>query len=245
MMEKRYTVEDSVAGKRKPAIRVENRERGEYMWRSCKDEAICFGPAADKLYAYEELGYSPEGLKLMIAELEYLRKERFAKPVSEIEKKKFVIFPTANTTKEKEKTMNKNFTKADLKVGYVVKHRNGALAMVMPGRKGNLIVIDMKANYTEVEHFRENLTTAYSPLDIVEVYGYSCYNYTSMLISTSDRELLWKREEAKKMTVSEIEEALGYKVEVVADGTPEKLSTGVVWTPMGEKVLRERGSYGK
>ena len=68
MMEKRYTVEENIDGKCKPAIRVENRERGEYIWRSCKDESFCFGPAAEKLYAYEELGYSPEELKKMIEE---------------------------------------------------------------------------------------------------------------------------------------------------------------------------------
>lgn len=91
---------------------------------------------------------------------------------------------------------NKKFTKADLKVGYIVKHRNGLLAMVMPGRNGNMIVIDSKERYTNFESLTSDMKVVGSErLDIMEVYGYSPYNFMSMRFDTDGRDLLWKREE--------------------------------------------------
>ena len=120
--------------------------------------------------------------------------------------------------------MNKNFTKDDLKVGYVVKLRDGSLEMViMSGVCGNdpmLISVGTSGRWTNIaQDIDDNLCRHDNKrdYDIVEVYGYSTYAYCALKVSTENRELLWKREEAKKMTVSEIEKALGYKVEVVAE----------------------------
>ena len=122
--------------------------------------------------------------------------------------------------------MNKNFTKDDLKAGYVVKYRNGDLEMVlMSGTYGNedpmLISVGPSGNWTDIaKDIDDNLLCTRAHMrhyDIVEVYGYSLYANCARDVSTDDRKLLWKREEAKKMTVSEIEKILGYKVEVVAE----------------------------
>ena len=121
-----------------------------------------------------------------------------------------------------DKNMNKNFTKADLKAGYVVKYRSGELRMVLPYRRG-LVITDIDGQWLNlVTELNDDLTAGATTnnLDVMEVYGLSAFGSTACRISTFGRELLWKREEekpAKKMTVSEIEKALGYKVEVVAD----------------------------
>ena len=119
---------------------------------------------------------------------------------------------------------NKKFTKNDLKVGYVVKLRDGGLEMVtMSGICGSnnsmLISIGTSGVWTDISRniddnlCRKDNTRDY---DIVEVYGYSQYAYCALKVSTENRELLWKREEAKKMTVEEIEKELGYKIEIVS-----------------------------
>lgn len=122
--------------------------------------------------------------------------------------------------------MNKNFTKADLKVGYVVKYRNGNLRMVMPFT-GGLVLTAIDGQWLNIgTGLNDDLTEKRGPfswnggLDVMEVYDLNYYENKTCEISTKNRELLWKREEekpAKKMTVAEIEKALGYKVEVVAE----------------------------
>lgn len=148
--------------------------------------------------------------------------------------------------------MNKNFTKADLKVGYVVKLRDGSLEMVMMSgvcglRNHALLSVGTSGCWTNIaQDIDDNLCRHDNKrdYDIVEVYGYSTYAYCALKISTDDRELLWKREEkpAKKMTVAEIEKALGYKVEVVAEKDP-RYSFELV-SDCHTIVLNERGSYG-
>lgn len=130
-----------------------------------------------------------------------------------------------DNNEREDKNMNKNFTKADLKVGYVVKYRNGNLRMVMPYAGGLAfttidglwlnIGTELNDDLTE----KKGIFEGDGILDVMEVYGLNTYGSRTCNISTDDRELLWKREEkpAKKMTVSEIEKALGYKVEVVAE----------------------------
>jgi hypothetical protein len=120
--------------------------------------------------------------------------------------------------------MNKKFTKADLKVGYVVKYRNGNLRMVMP-YAGGLVLTALDGTWLDIgaglynDLTEKGLFFNDGSLDVMEVYGLNKMVYRICEISTDNRELLWKREEkpAKKMTVAEIEKALGYKVEVIAD----------------------------
>lgn len=146
------------------------------------------------------------------------------KPV--FEKEKFVIFPTTtDTTKEKEKVMNKQFTKKDLKVGYVVKTRARGLYMVAVNANEELVMANTSQGWMPLHGYNDDLTdsgrtslfvgTANENYDIVEVYGYSRNNCTTVSVSTENRTLLWKREEPKEMTLEEIEKALGYPVKIV------------------------------
>lgn len=130
------------------------------------------------------------------------------------------------------------FTKNSLKMGYVVKFRNGEFKMVMPaGKDGTLILAgspsepwfylsswDDEFNAKSSRFYggemlitREEYTRGH---DIVAVYGYvrgsMAYSYCGVL-SEENRELLWERKIPKRMTVEEISNILGYEVEIVAD----------------------------
>ena len=109
--------------------------------------------------------------------------------------------------------MQKEFTKADLKDGMVVKHRNGDKRMVISealiGENG----------YADQNCFREDLTHRYfKDLDIVGVYAIQEYSNFADMLSDYNLELIWERKEPKKMTVEEIrqklEELTGEEIEV-------------------------------
>lgn len=111
--------------------------------------------------------------------------------------------------------MQKEFTKADLKDGMVVKHRNGDKKMVISealiGENG----------YADQNCFREDLTHRYfKDLDIVGVYAIQEYNNFADMLSDYNLELIWERTESKKMTVEEmkqkLEELTGEEIEVTA-----------------------------
>ena len=115
--------------------------------------------------------------------------------------------------------MNKQFTKEDLKVGYVVRTRVGDLYMVMPVVNGMSLVketgsagMPLGVYNKDMQHDAVLKDTSY---DITEVYGHSVFSAFSLDISTEHRLLLWKREEPKEMTIEEIEKALGYPVKIV------------------------------
>lgn len=232
------------------------------------------GPIADRLYAYEHLGFTPTELETIIAEHKAYKTMECARtlfgrragktlmmnaerdfqrkligkwvidPKGEpteiprvkldhedtrwpkygydaLEKNDLVIFPI--TTKEKEKeTMNKQFTKDDLKVGYVVKTRNDGLYMIMPANDDSLTMIREGRHGEPVNNYLPNLIHNLSSrfdcvqtLDIVEVYGRPAIKYHALDISTEYRPLLWKREEPKEMTLEEVEKALGYPVKII------------------------------
>lgn len=109
--------------------------------------------------------------------------------------------------------------KNDLKVGYVVKNREGNLYMVMEHAKDGLIIIrEDEKHWNQLCHFKDDLTNhCFAELDIVEVYGFPDHWKDAMRITDGNRPLLWKREKAKKMTVEEVEKELGYKIEIVSD----------------------------
>ncbi len=112
-------------------------------------------------------------------------------------------------------------TKSDLKVGYVVKFRDGTLGMVMPDDEYGLITVNNDGTWINLSNVDDNMcfkTLNSSSCDIMEVYGRSKLPAMSIRIDEKHRDLLWKRKEAKKMTVSEISEIvskyLGTDVEV-------------------------------
>lgn len=110
---------------------------------------------------------------------------------------------------------NKEFTKADLRDGMVVKHRNGDKKMVISEA---LIGED---GYSDRNCFREDLTDRYfKDLDIVGVYAIKEYSNFADMLSDYNLELIWERTELKKMTVEEMRKKLveltGEQIEVTA-----------------------------
>ena len=107
------------------------------------------------------------------------------------------------------------FKKEDLKVGYLVKTRGGEVAhIVNTDKKG--MCLNYEDGYSKIENYNNNLTNkSFYNLDITEVYGYTLYGHHAHKFEVEDRELLWKREEVKEMTIEDIQNALGHKIKVV------------------------------
>lgn len=117
-----------------------------------------------------------------------------------------------------EDTLEKlDFTKADLKPGYLVKTKQYDLYMVMPSQNGLAFVNE--SGWLNASDLKENLSdNADEDYDIIEVYGYSKYEYKALEINTATRDVLWKREENKKeMTITEIEKELGYPIKIIKE----------------------------
>ena len=109
--------------------------------------------------------------------------------------------------------------KPDLKVGMIVKLRNGDVCLVTQNTKGDLFFTN-NSGWVSIDSYNEDLTITRSMhcLDIIEVHGYrgSGYAFESLLnLNSNSHILLWERKEVKEMTVAEISEALGYEVKVV------------------------------
>lgn len=139
---------------------------------------------------------------------------------------------------EKEQEMKDNkqtFTRDDLKPGYIVQLRDGSFHSIQMVGRETLITIG-KRDYHDWKYlsrywdhylyYKDHggktfpFPTPDKSKDIVAVYGYvqGTENYANCGdISSDNRPLLWSRHEVKKMTVEEIENVLGYKVEIVSD----------------------------
>ena len=109
----------------------------------------------------------------------------------------------------------------DIKSGYVVKLRNGKLLMCMRYEQKNFLKVFVTKSgvpFVDVsKHYDGLKSNIHKNKDIVEVYGLSRNPFICMDISTDYRPLLYQEEKPKKMTISEIEEKLGYKIEVVSE----------------------------
>jgi hypothetical protein len=91
------------------------------------------------------------------------------------------------------------FTKADLKPGYLIEKRIGTQRIVMPTTKGLVLVHQHKAMYDDVDDFSNNLTFLGSKMhDIVKVWGFTSCMHSVLDFTTENRELLWERKEPKK-----------------------------------------------
>lgn len=114
--------------------------------------------------------------------------------------------------------MNKIRSIEDIKSGYVVRLRNGKLYMCMRYDEDKFLKCFVDKDgywidaYMAYDKLYNKLKQCY---DIVEVYGLPNYPSRYRDISKSQRPLLYM--EKKKMTVHEIEEKLGYKIEIVSD----------------------------
>ena len=130
---------------------------------------------------------------------------------------------------EKEMATVNSFKKEDIKAGYVIRLRNGDCRTIFPvGKEGTLIAMDSTGVWSYLSQWNSDFKYTgridefdSECYDIISVYGYvhGTHNYHQMFrtVQIDNRPLLWKRTEAKKMTVAEINAALGYEVEIVAE----------------------------
>lgn len=113
--------------------------------------------------------------------------------------------------------MQKEFTKADLKDGMVVKYKDNCFGKrLVVG--GFLIGED---GYADLGDHNENLKSAVSDLEIVRVYKIKRMGKISSIMDDKNLELIWERKEPKKMTVEEmrekLEELTGEEIEVMQE----------------------------
>lgn len=106
------------------------------------------------------------------------------------------------------------FTKANLKTGMVVEHKDGDRFMVI----GDHLVSDDCCH--KLSEYKYDLTPVVSYLpyaEIVAVYNIKADELDDISDVFADvcLDTIWRREEIKEMTVAEIEEKLGYKVKIV------------------------------
>ena len=108
------------------------------------------------------------------------------------------------------------FTKDDLKIGYVVQFENGAYAMFVNTLIG-LVFITQDGVFVKLTDYKGDLTT-FSNTDIeesysiVKVFGFSRLTMATLNITPYDRELLWERKEPKELTMQEIADKFGVDV---------------------------------
>ena len=111
----------------------------------------------------------------------------------------------------------KEFTKADLEDGMVVELRNGKHLLVI--KRGKKIKMLTETQYYSGEDVTEDLKQKNSEkrgeLDIVKVFAPAHLEKVANVLNLIEMkgEMLWERRE--KMTLEEIEQELGYKIEIV------------------------------
>lgn len=108
----------------------------------------------------------------------------------------------------------------DLKVGMILEVNgltsgNKDFCMVLP-LSNNLLCASGKNQWFLLKDLNDNLEN--SVRKVVKVWGLSRTYANAHCLGTEDRELLWERKELKELTVSQIEELLGYPVKIVKEG---------------------------
>ena len=112
---------------------------------------------------------------------------------------------------------SKDMELKDLKTGMVVETRNGTKYLVV-NRDGELCDIGMNCYMTldGRDPHKSNMTWPNdSSLDIMKVFKPKLRKFSIML--SDEHNCIWKREEVRRMTVSEVCKELGYEVEIVRD----------------------------
>lgn len=111
----------------------------------------------------------------------------------------------------------KKFTKDDLKVGMLVMFRNEWRRIVMPETMGDLYLMGCTEAYS-LDNYSDDLKcNSNNDYDIIGVYSLPVgYVVDVDIYDLEYRDLIWKRNEPKKLTVEDIEELLGYKIEIVS-----------------------------
>ena len=112
--------------------------------------------------------------------------------------------------------MQKEFTKADLKDGMVVKYRNGEMFLNFGGKLIN------NDGFEELSTFDNNLKDVVfsSDYDIMKIYKLNLTKVYCLkdIFNIENLELIWQRTETKRMTAEEmrqkLEDLIGEKIEV-------------------------------
>ena len=111
--------------------------------------------------------------------------------------------------------MNKQFTKADLRTGDVVKFRNGEIGII----NGELKTIIMKDKFAVLHHFTENLR--YDGMnskgqDIIAVRRpESVYHCQFCAFEKEYGILIYERKEVEEMTLAEVCKLLGKEIKII------------------------------
>lgn len=117
--------------------------------------------------------------------------------------------------------MGKKFDINDLKSGYAVETRDGSrfiVTRVQQNRFRKLLV--NRERFIVVDSYDNDLTSKSlnKGTDIVKVWGLSDDPLHALCMTdVSERPLLYERPKAKKMTLEDVEKALGYAVEIVPE----------------------------
>lgn len=120
------------------------------------------------------------------------------------------------------KPKTKDFTKADLKDGMVVELRSGKSLLVV--KRGENLKMLSKIQYYSGEDVTEDLkekdVEKRGELDIVKVFAPAPLEKVSNILDLIEikGELLWERKE--KMTLEEVEQELGYRIEIIEENKP-------------------------
>ena len=116
-------------------------------------------------------------------------------------------------------------TKSGLRTGMIVTHRDGSRQIVYENicvqsqHDGDSILMSETGSWNNLNNYCENLNHMYySDLDIVKIEVIPIPADMHNPFNTIHTQVIWERPEpAKKITISEIENILGYKVEIIND----------------------------
>ena len=104
------------------------------------------------------------------------------------------------------------FTKDDLKIGYVVQFRSGDFKMVMNSFKGAVFM--SMDGFSMFDYYKKDLTIDVldGKCDVIKVWGFAHDIMQSLFMGTISRDLLWERKESKELTMQEIADKFGVDV---------------------------------
>ena len=116
-------------------------------------------------------------------------------------------------------------TKSDLRTGMIVTYREGRRGVVYLNvypvqlDKSNDVIVDNGDGWMRLADYNEDLTCkSYDKYDIVKIESVpNVLWFTTPFDEKLKTKVLWERPETKKITISEIENILGYKVEIIND----------------------------
>ena len=115
--------------------------------------------------------------------------------------------------------------KEKLKIGYVVEFNNGEMGAVAGTKYDNYIALDGEDEILFLSWFDTELALTKGlrnikklPFYVTTIYGYpkSPQKLLANPIDINDREIIWSRA-AVKMTLKEIEDKLGFGIEIIGD----------------------------